>query len=68
MSVAQCSDQEMMTLVAIASLAASLPKSLMDYTDALIQINRNYFKSVEKRPRRNPAGRSITQARTIRAS
>lgn len=56
-----CTDEETITLMAIASLAASLPQNLAAYADALIEINRNYFKVslLPKLPSHNPAGRSL---------
>jgi hypothetical protein len=59
-----CSDEEITILACIAALAANLPGPLADYSEAIIQINRGYFKlAAKKLPSRNPAGRSVMTPR-----
>lgn len=68
MWVGDCTNEESMILVAIAALAAGLPRKLSDYAGALIEINRNYFKPVDKPRSHNPSGRSVGRAHTPRVS
>lgn len=65
-----CTQEEKTILMAMASLAASLPRTLVDYTEALADINRKYFN--QPTPRRNqdlnPLPGSMTQSRRVAAS
>jgi hypothetical protein len=61
-----CSDEEKLTLMAIASLAASLPRSLAEYAEAIYDINRKYFtakKMGNMLSDHNPVGRSLGRPR-----
>jgi hypothetical protein len=63
-----CTKQEFMLLVAIASLAAQLPKDLIDYTRALGEITTSYFSTPGgKRGDHNPSSRSVATPRSVRA-
>lgn len=62
-----CTPNEQMILVAMASLASQLPRELASYTMALIEINRNYFGPVPKPGVHNPSPGSLAQTRTVRA-
>lgn len=64
-----CSDDEKLTLMAIAALAASLPRGLADYANALTEINRKYFHlQAPKLADLNPAPGSVAKTRNIRAT
>lgn len=65
-----CTAEEQTILMAMATLAASLPRTLTDYTGALADINRKYFnKPTPRRPQDlNPMPRSMTQSRRVSAS
>lgn len=64
-----CSDEESMTLIAIAALAASLPRGLADYADAITQINRKYFSLPARRLNsHNPSRGSLAQTHNVRAT
>jgi len=54
-----CSQQEKLLLIAIASLAAQLPRRLDYYSEAFIEINRCWTYVVEKVEAHNPALNSL---------
>lgn len=64
-----CSDEEIVILVAIAALAAELPRNLAAYAPALTHINRLYFGvQAPTMPDHNKSGKSVTVSRSVRAS
>lgn len=62
--------EEQTVLTAMAALAASLPRQLVDYSEALADINRKFFgQPTPKRPQdHNPLPGSLSRSRSIAAS
>jgi hypothetical protein len=62
--------EEQMTLVAIASLAGSLPRDLADYVLILADLNRKYFRveGVTKPGVHNPSPGSLSLTHKVRAT
>lgn len=64
-----CTEAEIMVLMALMTLAAQLPRDLVDYTHSLGELREKYFSTkAGARGEHNPSGRSLAKARSIRAT
>lgn len=65
-----CSPEEKHTLIAMATLAATLPAPLLEYMEALGEVTREYFNKSGTRQvgSRNPMPGSLSLTHTIAAS
>ena len=63
--LSQCSKSEQLILSAIIALAQQLEGDLLDYTNALLDLNRKYYGKAMRRPSTlNPSPGSITVQRS----